>query len=67
MKSREAVISALKKRKVLVSNSTGLYYRNIKGVLHSNRSNAPQLHPSWLPSQLDFKMPESWENMELAK
>ena len=60
MKSREAVLEALKEGKNLVSSITGLEYTLIDGKLHTRHGE----RTDWNQSDLSFYSPPSWLNLQ---
>lgn len=63
MKSREAVLEALKEGKNLISSITGLQYTLIKGILHTRHSEKND----WNESNLNFYNPPSWLNLKIIE
>ena len=63
MKSKEAVLEALKEGKNLISCITGLQYTLIKGVLHTRHS---ERH-DWEESELNFYYKPSWLNLKIIE
>ena len=59
MESRDAVMDALKKGKLLTSNVTGMQYTLISDKLHFRYSEKAQ----WKESNLQFDNPPSWLNL----
>jgi hypothetical protein len=63
MKSKEAVLEALKEGKNLISSITGLQYTLIKGILHTRHSE----RSDWNQSELNFYNPPSWLNLKIIE
>lgn len=63
MKSKEAVLEALKEGKDLISSITGLRYTLIKGQLHTRHSE----RSDWNQSELSFYNPPSWLNLKIIE
>lgn len=59
MESKDAVLEALKKGKLLSSTVTGMQYQLINGKLHSRHSEKTE----WQESGLHFDNPPSWLNL----
>lgn len=60
MESKDAVLDALKKGKLLSSIVTGMQYQLINGKLHSRHSEKTD----WQESGLQFDNPPSWLNLK---
>jgi len=60
MESKDAVLQALKKGKLLSSIVTGMQYQLINGKLHSRHSEKTD----WQESGLQFDNPPSWLNLK---
>ena len=63
MKSKEAVLEALKEGKNLISSITGLQYTLINGTLHTRHSERSE----WNQSELSFYNPPSWLNLKIIE
>jgi len=63
MKSKEAVLEALKEGKNLISCITGIQYTMIKGILHTRHSERGR----WEESELNFYNPPSWLNLKIME
>ncbi|WP_373029038.1 hypothetical protein [Sulfurovum sp.] len=63
MKSKEAVLEALKEGKNLISSITGLQYTLINGILHTRHSE----RSDWNQSELNFYNPPSWLNLKIIE
>jgi hypothetical protein len=63
MKSKEAVLEALKEGKNLISSITGLQYTLINGILHTRQSE----RSDWNQSELNFYNPPSWLNLKIIE
>jgi len=63
MKSKEAVLEALKEGKNLISSITGLQYTLINGILHTRHSE----RNDWNQSELSFCNPPSWLNLKIIE
>ena len=63
MKSKEAVLEALKEGKNLISSITGLQYTLINGILHTRHSE----RTDWNQSELSFYNPPSWLNLKIIE
>ena len=63
MKSKEAVLEALKEGKNLISCITGIQYTMIKGILHTRHSE----RSGWEQSELNFYNPPSWLNLNIME
>ena len=63
MKSKEAVLEALKEGKNLISSITGLHYTLINGILHTRHSE----RSDWNQSELSFYNPPSWLNLKIIE
>ena len=63
MKSKEAVLEALKEGKNLISCITGLQYTLINGILHTRHSE----RSDWNQSELSFYNPPSWLNLKIIE
>ena len=63
MKSKEAVLEALKEGKNLISCITGIQYTLIKGILHTRHSE----RNDWEQSELNFYNPPSWLNLKIIE
>jgi len=63
MKSKEAVLAALKEGKDLISCITGLQYTLINGILHTRHSE----RSDWNQSELNFYNPPSWLNLKIIE
>ena len=63
MKSKEAVLEALKEGKNLISCITGIQYTLIKGILHTRHSE----RNDWEQSEVNFYNPPSWLNLKIIE
>lgn len=63
MKSKEAVLEALKEGKNLISRITGLQYTLIDNILYTRHIESKE----WKQSELAFHNPPSWLNLKIIE